>query len=873
MEPLSEKLNAPTEINGNAALTVSNALLSETFSKSDSVVTRQITADLASSLGAGIIGTAAWSLTSQSKYGRIAQVLGTALSAAATKVALKCGIESALLPSDYYTTSAADFGRGAIDGFAAVVGSKVDKMASAAYTRALGFKSAGRSITAELATTVGEKALENSIRNRLMLSAFRGTSAGMAASLAWSTPHAIEHHAGKLHTLEGWKNVGKEVALNTMVGTALGGVFATTITTAVNSRDICKYARGALQGDRGVTKVDVLHFNDTHSALCGERASLPQLATEAARLRSRSSALGRSSLLLEAGDNYSGNVVAGYTKTGLVETKAVLMMKPDAFIPGNHVADAGKGRVDVKAWVNNTRALERESGELPAIASNLDVPAYPEFIGPNGSYKPYRIVEVAGQSGSREKVGIIGLVTEDLQSSADNAIRYRPHVQSAEDTIVALNARGINKIIIMSHLGRGKDVELAAQLKGKVSAIVGAHTHDIEPVPLWIRNTHNQSDIPVVQAGAKAGWLGELNLAIKADGTADKYRTFGRLHEIHSGIKPHPEIATYIKSQIGDLSSLASTTYKAKVTEPFHLQGIRGDEGRQTPLGGLVSKALLTEVNERLPTLNTQRAALGLPPLKPLQIMLKDSGGIREGVKPGTADRLNLSNVFINSGTMQREVNELCTVSVTGAQLKQILAYSTHDLAPAPVVRSGFAHDLRAVFTGRKTADLHDHSGNFLQVEGVRYSFDRSLPVERRIVSAEVFDPAANRFVPIENGKTYETLTLFHPVDKWGKTGMLTRDPASPRYNSAENWVFGKRLMSPDARAAAKAQPVNFSQVDLLASYLERLGTVSPKNFLSPNAIKDLTPHPRIPALQPSTVTTLTAPLVDAFDNTERYHY
>lgn len=870
---LSYKKLDDSESNFNTALTVSRALLTETFTESNAVVTRQATADLASSVGAGIIGTAAWSLAAHNKYGRLTQFLCTALTAGTTKMATKFSVETALLPAEYHKTSAADFGRGVVDGFAAVVGSKVDRVATAAYTQRLGFNSAGRTITSELATTIGEKALENSIRSRLMLSAVRGTSAGMAASLAWSTPHALQHNADKLNTYDGWKNTGKEIALSTLVGTVLGGTLGTMVTAMVNSRDIYRYARGAFQGDRGVTKVDVLHFNDTHSALFGERSSLPQLATQAERLRAKSSAMGRSSLLFEAGDNYSGNVVAGYTRTGFVETKAVLMMKPDGIIPGNHVADAGRGRVDIKAWVNNTKTLEREFGELPTIASNLDVPAYPGFIGQTGSYKPYRVVEVAGQSGTKEKIGVIGLVTEDLQSAADNAIRYRPHLQAAEESISALNAAGVNKVIVLSHLGRGKDVELATHLKGKVSAIVGAHTHDIEPVPLWIRNAHNKSDIPVVQAGAKAGWLGELNLAIKADGTADKYRTFGRLHEIHSGIQPHPEISTYIKSEVGDLSSLASKTYQANVTDPFHLQGIRGEEGRQTALGGLVSKALLTEVNERLPQLNAQRAELGLQPLKPLQIMLKDSGGIREGVRQGPVDRLNLSNVFINSGTSERELNELCTISVTGAQLKRILGFSTHDLAPAPVVRSGFWNDLRAVFSGRKPADLHDHSGSFVQVEGVRYSFDRSLPVERRIVSAEVFDPAAKKFVPIDNNKQYEALTLFHPVDKWGKNGMLTRDPNSPLYHAEENWVFGKRLMSADARATANAQSVRFSQVDLLASYLERQGTVSPKNFLTPEVIKDLTPKPRIPALQPSTVTTLTAPSADVLDNSSRYRY
>lgn len=847
------------------ALTVSDVLLAETYAKSSSIVTRQVTSDIAGSLSAGIVGTCVWSLSSKSKYGLAAQVIYTALSAGTTKVAVKSGFESVLLPSEYHKTSSTDFGWGIVDGFAGVAGSKVDQMASAAYTRRLGYRYAGRAIGAEMAATVGEKALTNSIRDRIALSAVRGTTGGMAGSFVWSVPHALHHNSEKLNTMEGWRNVGGEVSVNTLVGTAFGGVFASGITTVANGRDIYRYARGAVQGDRGVTRIDVLHFNDTHSAIIGEQASLPQLATEANRLRAQSAAQGRNSLLFELGDNYSGNVVAGYTKTGLVETKAVQIMKPDGFIPGNHVADAGMGKVDIKGWVDNMRSLRQELGELPAIATNLEVPGVAGIVGETGIYKPYRILEVAGKSGAKEKIGVIGLVTEELEAVADRAIQYRPHLEAAERTIAKLNEQGIDKIIVLSHLGRGKDVELATQLKGKVSAIVGAHSHDIEPVPLWIRNAHNGSDIPVVQAGSKSGWLGELNLAIKTDGTADKYRTFGRLHEIHSGIKPHPEMKAYIESQIGDVASLAQKTYPAKITEPFSMQGVRGEDGRQTALGSLVSKGLLTEVNERLPQVNEQRALLGLQPLQPLQIMLKHTGDIRESVVPGTVDHLKLSNVFINTGTAERELNELCTIRVTGDQLKRILSFSTHDLAPAPVARTGFLQDLRSLFSGRKSIDAHDYSGNFIQPEGIRYSFNRALPADKRILSVEVFDRATNKFVPLEGSKTYEALTLFHPVDKWGKTGLLTRNRLDPNYHSAENWVFGKEMMSAEARALVNAQPVKLSQVDMLAAYLQRQGTVSPKNFVAPETIRDLTPKPWVPPLKPAFFPVIATPSGDVF--------
>lgn len=829
-------------------LEVSELLRAGIDPQSPAVVLREAVADFTGTLGAGVVGTAIWSLTSKTKFGLPVRIAATALGSGTAKVAFKAGAETLLLPSSLHKTNSSDFAWGIVDGFAGVAGCKLDQMASAATTRRLGFHYAGRSITAELATQVGEKALQSSVRDRILHSTIRGTAGALAGSFVWSAPHAIYNHRDKLDTADGWKGVVGETAINTSIGTVFGGTLSLGVSSIANARDIFGYARGALQGDRGVTRVDVLHFNDTHSSLLGDRSTLPQLASEATRLRGESAARGRTSLLFELGDNYSGNVVAGSTKVGLVETKAVQMMKPDGFIPGNHVADVGMGGIDVPAWVGNIKQLEAELGSLPAIASNIEVPGFPGFVGPNGSYKPFRVVEAVTKSGGKEKIGLIGLVTDELAAVADGAITYKPHLQVAEETIAALNKQGVNKVVVLSHLGRSQDIELARNLRGKVSAILGAHTHDIEPVPIWVRNAHNGSDIAVTQAGSKAGWLGELNLAIKPDGTADRYRTFGRLHEIHSGIKPDVAVKSYIEREVGAVADLQARTYNADVTAPFFMQGVRGEELRQTPLGTIITRALLEGVNDNLPAVNRQRAAAGLAALKPRDFIIKHTGDIRDGVMPGQVNHLNLSNVFLNTGTAERELNEMCAISITGDQLRRILNFSVHDLPGAATAQTGsrwqrLGTDLRSIFSQRPVAPLHDYSGNFIQVEGLRYTFNRSLPSNNRITNVEIFDRALNRFVPVDPAKTYEALTLFHPVDKWGKYGLLTKDPANPAYNAAENWVYGSRLTSAEARARVNAQPIQLSQVDLLAKYLERQGKLNPANYL-PASITDATPKP-----------------------------
>lgn len=849
---LSQSAARDSARDNKVALSVTDALLSDIDHKSSTIVMREAVADFTGTLGAGVVGTAVWSLTSKTKYGIPFRVLATALASGTAKVGVKSAAEHLLLPSQYHQTSQSDFAWGMVDGFAGVVGCKVDQMASAATTRRLGFHYAGRSITPELATLIGEKALQSSVRDRIILSAARGTAGAFAGSLAWSAPHALYNHREKLNTVEGWTNVVGETAINTAVGTIFGGTLSVGISSLANAGEIFRYARGSMQGERGVTRVDVLHFNDTHSSLLGDRSTLPQLAGEANRLRAQSQARGRTALLFELGDNYSGNVVAGSTNVGLVETKAVMMMKPNAIIPGNHVADVAMGGVDVPAWVANLRQLESEFGRIPGIASNLEVPGFPGFIGPNGSYQTSRIVEVATKGGGKEKIGLVALVTDELAAVADGAITYKPHLQIAEETIAALNKQGVDKVIVLSHLGRSTDIELARNLKSRVAAILGAHSHDIEPIPLWVKNAHTASDIPITQAGSKAGWLGELNLAIKADGTADKYRTFGRLHEIHAGVKPDSAIKSFIESEVGGVAALRDRTYNTEISSPFFMQGVRGEEGRQTPLGTIITRALMEGTNENLPALNQQRALAGLAPLKPRDFVIKHTGDIRESVLSGPVNHLNLSNVFLNTGTAQRELNEMCAITITGEQLRRILNFSVHDLPPATAKSGGtlwrrLGRDMRAIFSDAPPPAINDFSGNFIQVEGLRYSFDRSLPPNNRIVNLEFFDRSLNRFVPVDPTRTYEALTLFHPVDKWGKYGMLTKDPVHPGFGAAENWVYGKPLSSAEARGLVNAQPVQLSQVDLLAAYLQRQGRsgapLNPADYL-PGNITDLTARP-----------------------------
>lgn len=789
--------------------------------KSDGLALRQGVGEFVSTLSAGLAGPIAYSLAH--RFGPVGSLAAMAAAGGITKYASKAGAEAILLNSSERTLGKADLAWGALDGLAGTAASLVEMRAARHGLAMLGRYHAGGSISQEMMELVGRKAVDSSITSKIVHSSYRGLSAGTAGSFIWSLPHGVYDHRERLNSKEGLNAVASDTLKNTAFGAVFGLGLSAGISSAANSREIMRYAKAALSPGDDLSRINILHFNDMHSALLGNRASLPQLASEAKRLQqSLGQKNGGNTLLFELGDNYSGNVAAGFTDVAYVETRAVNMMKPDAFIPGNHVADAAHGKVDVDKWVSNFHRVESELGrELNAIATNIDLLPYPGFIGPQGKYKTVRTVSILGADNKPETVGLIGLVTKELADSSQGTISYRDAVREASQAIESLNSQGVNKVIVLSHLGRKEDINLAREVKG-ISAIIGAHSHDIEPVPLWVTNKANDLPVPIVQAGSKAGWLGELNLVLNRDGSANKYLSRGRLHEIHEGIKPDAELKSFIDKQIGQVRLLEDRTYPVNVTEAFSHDGIRGKT--DTPLARLITSSILEGVNKRLPQINSQLTAQGMKPFSPFDIMLKQSGDIREGLPKGPLNHRILSDLFLNTGTAQRELSELVGVKMTGRQIEQALNFGVHDL---PAAKSGTVSRLNSLLREPPVEPISTYSGNFLQVAGLRYSYDLSRPAAGRLVSVETFDQASRSYVPLDRERVYSVLSLFHPVDKWGASGK----------------VFGQTMGSQQVRSFVEARPVALSQVDLVAEFLTKRSTVSPSEFVVAN-IFDLSTAP-----------------------------
>lgn len=280
----------------------------------------------------------------------------------------------------------------------------------------------------------------------------------------------------------------------------------------------------------------ILHINDHHSHLEADRGLDLMLAGERTRVAGggfpmladqfKKLAAGKPNVLkLHAGDAMMGSL---YFTLFEGEADAALMNTIcfDAFALGNHEFDLGD------AGLKNFIDFLREGDcDTPVLAANVIPetgvsPLAPK--GPNDYILPYTIKEVGGA-----KVGIIGIdiKKKTMESSRpDPTTQFLDEAETAQKTIDELTAAGIDRIVLLTHVGYGNDLDLAKSLTG-VDVIVGGDSHSLlgegfEEIGLTPRGPYptvvsgvGGNTVCVAQAWEYARVLGELNIDFNQDGT------------------------------------------------------------------------------------------------------------------------------------------------------------------------------------------------------------------------------------------------------------------------------------------------------------------------------------------------------------------
>lgn len=211
---------------------------------------------------------------------------------------------------------------------------------------------------------------------------------------------------------------------------------------------------------------------------------------------------------LSGGDNFSG----GNTTRNKLVLDFLSRMGIKASAVGNHEFDG----------TLSTLLKEITSNKTKFLAANAVVPEGSEFYN--------KIQKSTVETINGNQYGIIGLLPFDLESVTGNddkklegvrVLDREKSIEAVNKEVQAMQEKGINKIILVSHIGNSEDRNIASKLKG-VDIIIGGHSHTEVKGAVANENLFANADnepILIVQTGENARNVGILNVEFDENGT------------------------------------------------------------------------------------------------------------------------------------------------------------------------------------------------------------------------------------------------------------------------------------------------------------------------------------------------------------------
>lgn len=452
----------------------------------------------------------------------------------------------------------------------------------------------------------------------------------------------------------------------------------------------------------------ILHINDFHArfepinkydSTCSaedeaKAACFGGIARLKAAIDARRAELGNAAVLtLSAGDEFQGSLFYTTYKSAPI-AEFMNGMGFDAVALGNHEFDDGPEEL----------AKFLDALKVPVISGNtiagLNTPIA-------NKYKGYIIKEVGGQ-----KVGIIGILTPETEesSSPGKDVLFGDEIAYLKGTVKEIEDQGVNKIIVVSHVGYERDKEIAAAVDG-IDVIVGGHSHTFlsstndkaaGPYPTLVK-APSGTEIPIVSAGSYSKYLGDLSVTFDDAGKVKS--ASGEPKLLDSSVKPDEGFA----KRVAELGKPLEEVRKKVVSETAApIDGSRETcRARECEMGNLVADAMLDRVKDQ-----------------GISIAIQNGGGLRASIDQGP---VTMGEVL----TVLPFQNTIATFQLKGSDVVAALENGV--------------------------SDVEHGEGRFPQVAGLKYTADLSKPAGSRITSVEVRENGA--FGKIDPAKDYGVVT------------------------------------------------------------------------------------------------------------------
>lgn len=476
------------------------------------------------------------------------------------------------------------------------------------------------------------------------------------------------------------------------------------------------------------TSLTLFHNNDGESSLLGSNGfgGFENFLGELETARSAATSAGRDVLTLSSGDNFlagiafeasqnrrdaAGGIGSSFGSDGkssnYYDAMALAVVNYDAITLGNHDFDFGAEVLG--DFINGYRAA---GGTATFLSANLDFSAEPALNGLTTTTPPIIAASTIVQGDSGEQYGIVGATTETLAniSSPGSNIVIGDVAAAIQAEVDALEAKGVNKIILSTHLQSiANEQQLVPLLSGIDIVVAGggdellANTDDAltgDPFqpnidgPYPVVADSQGTAVPIVTTVGEYRYVGKLEVEFD---DAGKVTAFGgdpilvdpnslTVNQATGNRTTAGGVVINIENDIlnplqQDFDLISQEVIGS--TEVF-LNGIRADiRSRETNLGNLVADAFVFSA--------TQLG--GLDPNAKAVIGVTNGGGIRAAIDAGQVTNADVVSVlpFANS-----------LVVINGISVADLVSALEHAVSAYP-----------------------ESSGGFLQVSGLKYSFNQ----------------------------------------------------------------------------------------------------------------------------------------------------
>lgn len=455
-------------------------------------------------------------------------------------------------------------------------------------------------------------------------------------------------------------------------------------------------------------ELNILHINDLHSRIeaisksdstCSpEDAAKNECFGGIARVKAaidarRAELTGKNVLTLDAGDQFQGSLFyTTYKSAPIAEFMNAIGF--DAMAIGNHEFDDGPEEL----------AKFIDALKFPMISGNtlagLNSPVADKF-------KPYIVKDFNG-----EKVAVVSVLATDTDetSSPGDSILFSDEIGYLKEAVTEIEGQGIDKIVLLSHVGYVKDQEIAAAVDG-IDVIVGGHSHTLlsntdekaaGPYPTLVKNPSG-NDVPIVQAYAYSKYLGDLTVVFDDAGVVKT--ASGNPKLLDASVTPDAGFVAKVAELGGPIEELKKKEIGATA------EGVDGSRetcrATECTMGNLVADAMVDRLSDQ-----------------GITIAIQNGGGLRASIDAGT---VTMGEVL----TVLPFQNTLASFQLKGSDIVAALENGV--------------------------SQVEEAAGRFPQVSGLKYTADLNKPAGSRITAVEVKE--GNAFAALDPNKVYGVAT------------------------------------------------------------------------------------------------------------------